>query len=158
MTKQWISFLTLTTLAGADPVSFQAKVVRIIDGDTVLVQQAAEEQKVRLDSIDAPERKQAGGQSSRRALADSLPPGSPVRVEALGKDRYGRILAQLYRPDGINVNALQVRNGQAWVFTRYCRDMDYWKPLEDRARKQRLGLWAAPKPVPPWEFRHPPRP
>lgn len=157
MWKSRYLWLALSALACAQPGRLTAQVVRVIDGDTVVVRLSHGEQTVRLDSIDAPERKQPGGEESRRALAGYLPEGSSVRLTRLGRDRYRRILGQLYRPDGANVNSLLVRNGRAWVYTKYCRDFNYWTPLQVRAQQQRLGLWAAPHPLPPWEFRHPNR-
>ncbi|MBT9587685.1 thermonuclease family protein [bacterium] len=157
MWKSRYLWLTLSALAWAQPWRLTTQVVRVIDGDTVVVRLSDGDQTVRLDSIDAPERKQPGGEESRRALAGYLPAGGSVKITRLGRDRYGRILGQLYRPDGANVNSLLVRNGQAWVYTKYCRDFSYWTPLQMRARQQRLGVWAAPDPVPPWKFRHPPR-
>jgi endonuclease YncB( thermonuclease family) len=40
----------------------------------------------------------------------------------------------------------------AWVFDRYVTDHSMY-PLQDRARAQRLGLWADADAVPPWEWR-----
>jgi micrococcal nuclease len=40
----------------------------------------------------------------------------------------------------------------AWVFDRYVKDRSLY-PLQERARAQRLGLWADVNPMPPWEWR-----
>jgi endonuclease YncB( thermonuclease family) len=40
----------------------------------------------------------------------------------------------------------------AWVFDRYVKDRSLY-PLQERARAQRLGLWADAQPMPPWEWR-----
>jgi len=131
-----------------------ARVLSVSDGDTVKVQTPTGVQRIRLDSIDAPEKKQPFGSRSRKALQELLPLGSPVQFLDLGTDRYRRTLAQLYLPDGTNVNSAQVRNGYAWVFTRYCRDPAYWTPLQREAQLHRRGLWVEPGALPPWEFRH----
>jgi micrococcal nuclease len=143
----------LCTRLQAQPLR-PARVVSITDGDTVRVRTSLGVLKVRLDSIDAPEKKQAFGSRSRQALGQLLPAGTPVQLLNLGEDRYHRTLAQLYLLDGTNVNASQVRHGYAWVFTRYCRDPDYWAPLQEEARQHRRGLWVDANPVPPWDFRH----
>ena len=130
-----------------------ARVSSVTDGDTVKLIVSGAIVKVRLDSIDAPEKRQAGGRESRQALREVLPNGSPVQLLPKGEDRYQRTLGQIYLPDGTNVNALQVKSGQAWVFRRYCRDTTYWLPLELEAQVQKRGLWATPGAVAPWEFR-----
>lgn len=144
----------LALTVSAQPL-IPARVSSVTDGDTVKLMVGQQIVKVRLDSIDAPEKRQAGGKESRQALRALLPNGSPVRLLSKGEDRYQRTLGQLYLPDGTSVNALQVKNGQAWVFRRYCRDNAYWLPLEREAQLHHRGLWAQPGAVPPWDFRHP---
>lgn len=78
----------------------------------------------------------------------------PARVSSVTD---GDTVKLIILPDGTNVNALQVRNGQAWVFRRYCKDEKYWIPLEREAQAHHLGLWAQPGAVAPWEYRHPKR-
>jgi endonuclease YncB( thermonuclease family) len=40
----------------------------------------------------------------------------------------------------------------AWVFDRYVKDRSLY-PLQERARAQRVGLWADAAPMPPWRWR-----
>ena len=152
--KQWIPLLLLAIQAGAQPLT-PATVVKVTDGDTVRLQTPAGILRVRLDSIDAPEKKQAFGKRSGQNLRQLLPNGTRVQLLDLGQDRYHRTLGQIYLPDGSNVNSLQVRSGYAWVFTRYCRDPAYWMPLQNQAQQQKRGLWQDPHALPPWDFRHP---
>jgi micrococcal nuclease len=56
-------------------------------------------------------------------------------------------------PDGRNLNHEIVRAGFAWWFQRYALTDTELKKLEAEAREARRGLWADPKPVPPWEWR-----
>ncbi len=78
----FLVFLSLT--ASAD--SLTGKVVKITDGDTLYVLDANHKQhKIRLAGIDAPERKQAYGLSSRKHLA-WLVAGKQVTVEYLKRD------------------------------------------------------------------------
>lgn len=152
--KLLLLLLLCTLPLSAEPL-LPARIVSVSDGDTVKLQTLGGLQRVRLDSIDAPEKKQAFGNRSRQALRQLLPPGTEVQLLDLGQDRYHRTLAQLYLPDGTNVNAQQVRTGHAWVYTRYCRDPAYWIPLQVQAQEQHRGLWRDPHPVAPWDFRHP---
>ena len=152
--KMVILMVALTlSMAAAKTERLTGLVVRVVDGDTVRVRFTDGEKEVRLANLDAPELTQEGGAASQRALAGYLPEGSQIRITSRGRDRYRRIIGEIYRPDGADVNVLQVRNGQAWVYTKYCRDPRYWQPLEARAREERLGLWVGKQPIPPWDYR-----
>ena len=83
--------------------------VRIADGDTLTVLVDRQQVKVRLIAIDAPERGQDFSQRSRQALAD-LVFGKEVRIVTHGKDRYGRVIGDVY-VDGKLVNEVLVREG-----------------------------------------------
>lgn len=125
------------------------RVDRVVDGDTVYLSDGA---KVRLYGIDTPERRQPYGLDARDALRAMA--ASPVRIDQMDVDRYGRIVAVVWI-DGQNVNRELVRMGAAWVYDRYCK-ADFcatWETLEDKARKDRRGLWADPDALPPWEWR-----
>lgn len=49
--------------------------------------------------------------------------------------------------------ASQVRGGMAWVYVRYAKGYTALPALQDEARRAKLGLWAGPQPVAPWEWR-----
>jgi len=130
---------------------YQAEVVRILDGDTVEVLTASRNTKrVRLANIDAPERRQAFGEKSRQALA-AMAFRQTVTVVDQGGDRYGRVIGVLMK-DGRDLNAEMVKQGMAWVYTRY-NNNPALPALERQARAARVGLWADHAPVAPWEFR-----
>jgi micrococcal nuclease len=46
-----------------------------------------------------------------------------------------------------------VEAGHAWWFTRYAPYERHLAAAEELARRQRIGLWAAAEPVPPWTWR-----
>lgn len=129
-------------------------VVAIADGDTLTARCDGEAAPytviVRLAEIDAPEKRQAFGAVSKQHLAD-LCFQKPVELVGSTRDRYGRTVARALC-DGIDANAAQVRAGMAWAFTQYLTDRSI-ADIERDARKQRLGLWSDPVPVPPWEWR-----
>lgn len=142
--------LLLVSAAAAE--SFEAKVVEIMDGDTVgaLRTDTRAHVKIRLAEIDAPEKSQPFGNQSKKALSE-LVFGKIVRVEVRETDRYGRLVGRLYA-GGIDVNAAQVRGGMAWVYTRYSKDAKF-PPLEAEARAARRGLWADARSMAPWDYR-----
>ncbi len=132
--------------------AYAAKVVRVVDGDTVDVEAEDERRRLRLAQIDAPESIQPHGPEATRAL-ERLTLGRPARVEPITVDRYGREVVELY-VDGIHVNRRMVREGNAWVYQRYAVDEEL-RDLESAARSERAGLWALPEPerIPPWAWR-----
>lgn len=128
------------------------KVVGVSDGDTVTLLTAEKQQiKIRLEGIDAPENGQEYGTQSKQALSD-LVFGKEVLAGTTGTDRYGRTLAWI-RVDGMDVSRRMVATGWAWQYLKYNKDLDIMA-LQDQAKQQKLGLWAAPNPpMPPWEYR-----
>jgi len=151
--------LTLATLlltaapafaADDPPHSFEAKVVRIADGDTITVLLDKTQYKIRLEGIDAPEKGQAFGTKARRALGEKIA-GQTVRVDWKQRDRYGRIVGRVYLGDR-DISLEMVRDGMAWHFKRYSKEAALGE-AEREARADRRGLWADQKPIPPWEWR-----
>lgn len=130
---------------------FEAKVVRVLDGDTIEVLFDNQTRKIRLAQIDAPEKSQAFGQRSKQSLSD-LVFGKHIQVAVETKDRYGRLVGRIYY-GSIDVNAEQIRKGMAWVYTKYATDQSFFE-IEKEARSDRRGLWYDPSPIPPWEYRH----
>lgn len=130
----------------------EGRVVGIHDGDTLTLLVAGNKTlKVRLAQIDAVESQQAFGQKSRQSLSDMVF-NKQVRVDKEAVDRYGRIVGTVF-VDDLNVNRKQVEQGMAWVYRQYAHDNTLLQ-LEANAKQARLGLWADPNPVPPWEYRH----
>jgi endonuclease YncB( thermonuclease family) len=133
------------------------RVVGVSDGDTVTVLTAENRQfKIRLSGIDAPEKKQPFGAHAKETLARQLF-GQPVVVEWSKTDRYGRIVGKI-EVDGVDVNLEQIREGSAWVYTQYLRELSaedrkLYLEGERQAKSQRAGLWHDGHPEPPWEWR-----
>ncbi len=127
-------------------------VVKVSDGDTITVLDSAKTQhRIRLNGIDAPESHQAFGNVSRRALAE-LVANKSVRIEYKNKDQYGRILGDVFA-DHVLVNLEMVKRGMAWHYVHFAKDNQELAHAEAEARKQKLGLWVDPNPIPPWDFR-----
>jgi micrococcal nuclease len=132
--------------------AFAHKVIGIADGDTLTLLVDRKPLKIRLANIDAPEKKQAFGERSKRSLSD-LCFGKEALFQAQDIDRYGRTVAVI-NCGGVEVNRAQVERGMAWVYTKYNNDLPLLA-IEAQAKQGRKGLWADKWPVPPWEFRHP---
>lgn len=135
--------------------SFTAKVIRIIDGDTMEILYQNTPIKIRLAHIDCPEKRsrQPFGNNAKKALAD-LCFGQQVTLKGQNSDRYGRLIAVVINSKKQIVNQEMVKLGMAWHFTKYSSDKTYAK-LEQDARKKKIGLWQDNNPTPPWQWRKP---
>ena len=151
--------LLLTFCALGSATTITGKVVSVADGDTITALDAGKVQhKIRLGGIDAPEKAQPYGQTSKQSLSD-LVFGKTVTVDTDKTDRYGREVGKVL-VDGVDTNLEQVRRGLAWHYKAYQRE----QPPEDRlayaaaetdAAAAHLGLWQDAVTVAPWEWRHP---
>jgi micrococcal nuclease len=116
----------------------------VIDGDTI---ECSSRTRVRFLLIDAPERNQGPfGSIATRGLRSHMDPGTQLRLEldVQEYDRYGRLLAYAYLPDGRMVNELMVRDGLALVSV-YPPNVKYVERLRAaaaEAQKERRGLWS----------------
>ena len=136
--------------------TFTAKVIRVVDGDSVNVLRISdkEELRLRLYGIDAPEMKQPYGRESKDALKGILGPNTVISVEVLDKDRYNRLICELHlNNENISVNEWMVSEGNAWHYVKYAPDGMNLQSAEENARNNKLGLWSSGGPIPPWDFR-----
>jgi micrococcal nuclease len=129
-------------------------VEKVIDGDTVLARGLPKgTELVRLIGVNAPETgkgrtvRECFGAESARWLTEQVARGSQLRLEFdVGeRDRFGRLLAYAYRPDGTFLNAALVRNGYAQTMTipPNVAHADEFRALERTARQDARGLWSA---------------
>lgn len=133
---------------------FAGKVVKVIDGDTIdVLTNTKQKIRVRLLDIDAPEKKQAYGNVSRKYLA-SLVAGKAVFIKESKKDIYQRTLGTVFS-NKININAKMVESGYAWAY-RYkgIANNQEMVRLETQAKQNKKGLWKDKNPIAPWDFRH----
>ncbi len=133
------------------------KVIKVADGDSITILDNTNTQyRIRLQGIDAPERKQPFGNASRKHLA-SLVAGKEVTVKWVKRDRYGRIVGFVI-VDGHDMNLAQVKTGMAWFYRYYQKELSrenrkLYAQAEDEARANKKGLWHDKNPMPPWEWR-----
>lgn len=140
---------------------FFSKVIKVIDGDTVIVSISGNSIKIRLDSIDCPEDGQKWGGVAKYGLI-KLIGGRTIYIEPHGLDAYNRTLAtifvQNYEGEWINVNERMVLLGHAWVMRLFYKHLssDRQRQLnskENWARSKKVGLWQDDNPTPPWQWR-----
>lgn len=138
-----------------DQLILKVKVIGIKDGDTVEVLYYQLPLVVRLEHIDAPEKKQAFGSVSKQKLS-ALAFGKNVTLVSQGKkgnyDARGRLIAEIYLNEKTCLNKEMLKAGLAWHYKKYSVNLEYAK-LEMTARKNRVGLWSEASPIAPWEYR-----
>ena len=126
------------------------QVTRIIDGDTVEIQYNGKRMSVVLIGVDTPETvhpekpveafgKEATAFTRNLLLGESVYP----RFENDRTDRYGRLLAYLYRaPDGLFVNLEIIRQGYGKVYTTVpFAHKTLFQHYEKHAQNAGRGLW-----------------
>ena len=134
-----------------------ARVVEVVDGDTLRVQVDGTTETVRLLGIDTPETRHPtkpvecfGAEASER-LAELAPAGAVVRLErdVEARDHYDRLLAYIYVTGGdgteVLANTSMVADGYAVALAidpnRAHRSEI--AALEQQARASAAGLWGA---------------
>ena len=106
--------------------------------------------RVSLHDIDAPERGAPFSRAARDHLAELLL-RQTVTAHPVSRDRYERLVARLDLR-GADVGLELLTAGMVWHSSRYDNSSVYAE-AQARARAARRGLWADPRPVPPWEWR-----
>jgi endonuclease YncB( thermonuclease family) len=145
----------------AGQYALTGKVVQVSDGDTINLLVDKTQHRIRLASIDAPETShgserpgQPFGEASRKNLADYVA-GKTLTLTCYEKDHYGRDVCDV-PANGTTANRLQVQDGMAWANQqakgKFLRDKTLVS-LQSDAQKKKLGLWAEPAAVAPWEWR-----
>lgn len=138
-------FICLTTTE-----TMTGKVVKVTDGDTVVILTAGKKQeRIRLLDIDAPERKQPYYDKASSYLSEMVF-GKRVTVEYSKRDRYGRVLGTVY-VDGKNVNEEMIRAGLAWNY-HYSKNQKHAE-LETEAKEKKLNIFSVPNPINPYDYR-----
>jgi len=139
-----------TLLSSADTELLS--VVRVIDGDTIVVNKEGINESVRLIGIDTPETVhpskpvQCFGEEASRKTKEWLE-GSQVILEIDEgegeRDKYRRLLAYVYRDDGLFVNLELIKQGYAYEYT-YATPYQYqaeFKAAQAEAQTAGNGLW-----------------
>ena len=160
-----LALIVLTGLALVFPVcaerpaaTLQGTVTWVDDGDTIEIEKLG---KVRLIGIDTPERensprdeflKRQGVSATRqreiyriaKAFNIKYVKGQTVSLtfDHPPRDRYGRLLAYVYLPDGRLLNRILLEQGMAVVYRKFTFRMKTdFLAAEEQARLAGVGLW-----------------
>jgi micrococcal nuclease len=129
-----------------------ATVVRVVDGDTIVVRLGGHDERVRFIGVDTPETVspvkpvQCYGHQASDHTKQLLPPGTPVHLErdVEARDVYGRLLAYVWRSsDRLFVNLELARDGYASLLTIAPNEAHVTElsAAVASARDRGLGLW-----------------
>jgi len=155
---------TLTPFTFEFGKKYEAKVIRVIDGDTIDVLINDKIYRIRLLGVDCPETIAEKNKPyeydsitdleylakwglKAKEFAEKVLDHGTVYIEfdrlAGFKGYYGRYLAYVYLENGTDFNALLVKNGLARVYVEgtFEKESEYLK-LENYAKTHKIGLWA----------------
>ncbi len=151
--KSGILALMFFLLPQAELKTINGEVISIKDGDTFTIKDQRDKlYKIRLADIDAPEIAQPFGRPAKRLLED-LALKKIVRVNYTQVDKYGRLIGEVFLPDGKMLNEEAIKAGLAWHYRVKHPHSTFLEKMEYKAWKKKMGLWVQEKPIPPWEFR-----
>jgi len=131
-----------------------ARVIRVIDGDTVEVRLNNEKETVRLIGIDSPEvlderrpiqcfGKEASSKA-REVLTGKIIVLEPDSTQG-ERDKYGRLLRYVFLEDGTNFNKFMLSEGYAHEYMFKSNSYKYQSEFiqaEEIAQGNKKGLWA----------------
>ena len=132
--------------------SWWGRVIRVVDGDTLVISKNGTMVRIDLVEIDAPELGQPFGPKAAESLR-ALIKGRQVRVAERGPDKEGRLRGDVFSRDGLSLSLHLLEFGHAWWDRNSSPGCKLCRHEEQKARQSKKGLWALPDPVPPWEWR-----
>jgi micrococcal nuclease len=134
----------------------QYKVVRVVDGDTVVIKFGGKYDKVRLLCVNTPESvhpddkqnipmgKVASRYTQKKLIGKYV--DLEFEIKRLGGN-YERLPAYVF-VDGQNLNLDLVRKGLSPYYTKYGKSEKYdaeFRAAEKQARKEKLNIWGDPE-------------
>lgn len=129
-------FLWFLTTANGLKIPVPAyRALRVIDGDTFVT---TENQYIRLNSVQAPEKGRCGYEEAKKEL-EKLVLNKPLYIKVLFHDQFGRQISQVYSIEG-NVNEKIVAKGLAIVESG--TSTDEVSKANNLAREKKLGIYS----------------
>lgn len=131
--------------------SQSGKVVRVKDGDTVVVLDSLNNQTIiRLAEVDCPESGQAFGKNAKDFTIEQVAMKN-VTYKIVSIDRYGRTVAKVFY-SGKYLSEEIIKNGFGWHYKKYSTSKKL-AILEQFAQKNKKGLWNGTRAIAPWDYR-----
>jgi micrococcal nuclease len=129
--------------------SYPAELVRVIDGDTVVLMWNNQQNTVRIIGIDTPEvagpytTAECWGKESSSYAASLLPDHQPLDLEFTNQyDQYDRALGYITLTDGRDFGYHMIHSGHAFAYRAYEHPQrSAYLRAEQSARADSRGLW-----------------
>jgi micrococcal nuclease len=158
--------IAFSSTSWAVPAPKTAPLVYVIDGDTIAVRVNRQIEKVRLIGIDTPESRKNNraklqaerssrdvkaivelGHQASMTMKEIAKPGTEIRLEfdVRERDKYGRLLAYAYLPNGTMINEEMLSRGYAQLLTMppNVRHVARFKAALKESQQEGRGLWAS---------------
>ena len=138
----WLS-LVATTVSAGEPV----RVIRVIDGDSVVLSVSNVQRECRLIGIDAPEWAQKPwgerGRNYLRTLVNKAGSFLSLETDEELVDKHGRLLVYLKDRRGDLINVSMVEEGMAVAFNKSpnLRHAALFRKAQSRAQSAKKGIW-----------------
>ncbi len=143
---------------GAEPVKILSQpsrqlypVARVYDGDTIILE---DNKHVRLLGVNTPEieshqrAEEPGGVAAKKWLQAQLQENKVyLEFDQVRRDKYKRLLAHVFLPDGKHLNLALLENGLAVIsiIPPNGRYSDKLIQAQQHAEKLKLGIWGMPE-------------
>lgn len=134
-----------------EPSKIPAKIVKVVDGDTMDIMVDGKKERIRLLLVDTPETVHPNKQvepfgPEASAFAKEMLEDQDVHIEldVSERDKYGRLLCYLWVGDQM-FNEMLLERGLARVAYVYPPNVKYgdqFRAIQDEAREKELGIWS----------------
>lgn len=143
---------------------FTYRVLSVSDGDTLTATDGNLVFRVRIASMDAPEKGQPYAKVATQRLKDLLA-AHDIRIQPIGRgtDRYGRVLGQVFVEDR-DIALTMIQDGLATYYRPTCREYpldakkynyhpEPYVRAEQSARTLQKYVWSSAAPILPCQYR-----
>jgi endonuclease YncB( thermonuclease family) len=124
----------------------RVEVLSVVDGDTLHVRWDGRDERLRYYGVNTPERDQACYDEATARNAALAGRAVLLAFDERPRDKYGRILAYAFTPDGKSIEGDLVSGGWGRAWTRDGRWRDMMDALQKESRDAGAGcLWSRPE-------------
>lgn len=113
-------------------------VLRVPDGDGLILRVAGVDHQIRIAWIDAPEISQSGGPNAR-ALLRALALAREITARIISRDKWHRLVSNCTRADGLNLGLAMIQSGHARLLDRFSSPPAAFRQAADYARTHQIG-------------------
>ena len=147
------NFTIISTEESSESDIILYNVIRVVDGDTIIINKDDAETKIRLIGVDTPESVATGNNAYKNCeegkiaseFTKSLLDGASVSLEydVSPQDKYGRDLCYVYLEDGKMLNELLLEKGYARLMTvpPNVKYVEEFTKIQKTSQEMSEGFW-----------------